>query len=147
MWGLLIAIISGTLMSIQGVFNTGVTKQTSNWLTTAWVAFSGFVLAFILWFIFEREQAGIMSLFKVDNKYMLIGGVIGTFITWTVIKSMSELGPAKAVLLIVIAQLLIAYLIELFGIFEVEKVPFQWSKLIGIVIAIVGFIIFKWEKQ
>ena len=134
-------------MSIQGVFNTGVTKQTSNWLTTAWVAFSGFVLAFILWFIFERDQAGIMSLFKVDNKYMLIGGVIGTFITWTVIKSMSELGPAKAVLLIVIAQLLIAYIIELFGIFEVEKVPFQWSKLIGIIIAIVGFIIFKWEKQ
>lgn len=134
-------------MSIQGVFNTGVTKQTSNWLTTAWVAFSGFVLAFILWFIFERDQADIMSLFKVDNKYMLIGGVIGTFITWTVIKSMSELGPAKAVLLIVIAQLLIAYIIELFGIFEVEKVPFQWSKLIGIIIAIVGFIIFKWEKQ
>lgn len=147
MWGLLIAIISGALMSIQGVFNTGVTKQTSNWLTTAWVAFSGFVLAFILWFIFERDQADIMSLFKVDNKYMLIGGVIGTFITWTVIKSMSELGPAKAVLLIVIAQLLIAYIIELFGIFEVEKVPFQWSKLIGIIIAIVGFIIFKWEKQ
>ena len=147
MWGLLIAIISGTLMSIQGVFNTGVTRQTSNWLTTAWVAFSGFVLAFILWFIFERDQADIMSLFKVDNKYMLMGGVIGTFITWTVIKSMSELGPAKAVLLIVIAQLLIAYLIELFGIFEVEKVPFQWSKLIGIIIAIVGFIIFKWEKQ
>lgn len=147
MWGLLIAIISGALMSIQGVFNTGVTKQTSNWLTTAWVAFSGFVLAFILWFIFERDQADIMSLFKVDNKYMLVGGVIGTFITWTVIKSMSELGPAKAVLLIVIAQLLIAYLIELFGIFEVEKVPFQWSKLIGIIIAIVGFIIFKWEKQ
>ena len=147
MWGLLIAIISGALMSIQGVFNTGVTKQTSNWLTTAWVAFSGFVLAFILWFIFERDQADIMSLFKVDNKYMLVGGLIGSFITWTVIKSMSELGPAKAVLLIVIAQLLIAYLIELFGIFEVEKVPFQWSKLIGIIIAIVGFIIFKWEKQ
>lgn len=147
MWGLLIAIISGALMSVQGVFNTGVTKQTSNWLTTAWVAFSGFVLAFILWFIFERDQMGIMSLFKVDNKYMLVGGIIGTFITWTVIKSMSELGPAKAVLLIVIAQLLIAYIIELLGIFEVEKVPFQWSKLIGIIVAIVGFIIFKWEKQ
>lgn len=146
MWGLMIAIISGALMSIQGVFNTGVTKQTSNWLTTAWVAFSGFVVAFILWFVFERDEADIMSLFKVDNKYMLVGGVIGTFITWTVIRSMSELGPAKAVLLIVIAQLLIAYIIELLGIFEVEKVPFQWSKLIGILVSIVGFIIFKWEK-
>ena len=129
MWGLLIAIISGTLMSIQGVFNTGVTKQTSNWLTTAWVAFSGFVLAFILWFIFERDQADIMSLFKVDNKYMLMGGVIGTFITWTVIKSMSELGPAKAVLLIVIAQLLIAYLIELFGILRWKRCLFSGASL------------------
>ena len=29
MWGWLIALISGALMSIQGVFNTGLTKQTS----------------------------------------------------------------------------------------------------------------------
>ncbi|MCM1272303.1 MAG: DMT family transporter [Clostridium sp.] len=146
MWGLIIALISGTLMSIQGVFNTGVTKQTSNWLATSWVALSSFVVAFILWAVFERNDANIMSLFQVDHKYMLTGGVIGAFITWTVIKSMADLGPAKAVLLIVIAQLLVAYLIELMGLFGVEKVSFEWSKLIGIIISIVGFIIFKWEK-
>ncbi|MDE6024254.1 MAG: DMT family transporter [Lachnospiraceae bacterium] len=146
MWGLIIALISGTLMSIQGVFNTGVTKQTSNWLVTSWVAFSSFVVAFILWGIFERNDTNIMSLFQIENKYMLTGGVIGAFITWTVIKSIAELGPAKAVLLIVIAQLLIAYIIELMGMFGVEKVSFEWSKLIGIIISIVGFIIFKWEK-
>ncbi len=146
MWGLIIALISGTLMSIQGVFNTGVTKQTSNWLATSWVAFSSFVVAFILWAVFERNDANIMSLFQVDNKYMLTGGVIGAFITWTVIRSMADLGPAKAVLLIVIAQLLVAYIIELMGLFGVEKVSFEWSKLIGIIISIVGFIIFKWEK-
>ena len=146
MWGLIVALISGALMSVQGVFNTGVTKQTSTWLASAWVAFSGFVVAFVLWAIFERQQAGVMSLTKVDNKYMLLGGVIGAFITWTVITSMASLGPAKAVLAIVICQLLGAYLIELFGWFGVEKVDFEWSKLIGIVVSIVGFIIFKWEK-
>lgn len=146
MWGFIIALISGALMSIQGVFNTGVTKQTSTWLASAWVAFSGFVVAFVLWAIFERNDASISSLMRVDNKYMLLGGVIGAFITWTVIKSMASLGPAKAVLLIVIAQLLVAYLIELLGWFEVEKVNFEWSKLIGILVAIAGFIIFKWEK-
>lgn len=31
------------------------------------------------------------------------------------------LGPARAVMLIVVAQLLVAYLIELFGMFGVEK--------------------------
>lgn len=29
MWGFIVALISGALMSIQGVFNTEVTKQTS----------------------------------------------------------------------------------------------------------------------
>lgn len=146
MWGWIIALISGTLMSVQGVFNTGVTKQTSTWLASAWVAFSGFVVAILLWVFFERSDANIMSLMKVDNKYMLLGGVIGAFITWSVIKSMAALGPAKAVLLIVIAQLIVAYLIELLGWFGVEKVGFQWTKLLGMALAIVGFIVFKWEK-
>ena len=146
MWGYIIALISGALMSIQGVFNTGVTKQTSTWLASAWVAFSGFLAAFIIWLIFERNQAGIMSLTKIDDKYMLLGGVIGAFITWTVIKSMASLGPAKAVLLIVIAQLLLAYFIELLGWFGVEKSQFQMTKLIGIIIAIAGFFLFQWKK-
>ena len=78
---------------------------------------------------------------------MLLGGVIGAFITWTVIKSMASLGPAKAVLIIVIAQLLVAYLIELFGLFGVEKTKFEWTKLIGLLLSIAGFVLFKWEKK
>ena len=146
MWGFIIALVSGALMSIQGVFNTGVTKQTSTWLASAWVAFSGFVVAIILWAIYERDKAKLFSLAQVDHKYMLLGGVIGAFITWTVIKGMAELGPAKAVLVIVISQLLVAYAIELFGWFGVEKVKFEWTKLLGILISIGGFILFKWEK-
>ena len=48
MWGIIVALISGALMSVQGVFNTGVTKQTSTWLASAWVAFSGFIVAIAL---------------------------------------------------------------------------------------------------
>ncbi len=76
---------------------------------------------------------------------MLFGGVIGAFITLTVIQSMSQLGPARAVMLIVVSQLLIAYLIELFGLFGVEKVEFDWRKVIGMGLAISGIIIFKWK--
>lgn len=59
---------------------------------------------------------------------------------------MEALGPAKAVMLIVIAQLIVAYLIEIFGMFGVDKQPFSWRKAIGGLIAIGGFVIFKWEK-
>ena len=76
---------------------------------------------------------------------MLLGGVIGAFITLTVIVSMGSLGPAKAALIIVVSQVAVAYLIELFGLFGVEKVAFQWSKCVGLLIAIAGIMIFKWK--
>lgn len=144
MWGILIALLSGALMSVQGVFNTELTKQTSLWVSTGWVQISAFLVCVAAWLFTGRESVG--ALMKVENKYILLGGVIGAFITVTVIQSMSSLGPAKAAMLIVIAQLAVAYLIELFGMFGVEKVDFQWKKLLGMAIAIAGIVIFKWEK-
>ena len=139
MWGFIIALISGALMSIQGVFNTGITKSSSMWAANSWVQLTAFLVCVIAWFVTGKQN--VMGMFHVENKYMLLGGVIGAFITMTVIKSMNSLGPAKAVLIIVISQIIVAYLIELFGLF-VDKVPFQWSKLVGALVAIVGIFIF-----
>jgi len=143
MWGILIALISGALMSIQGVFNTEVTKNTSMWVSNTWVQLTALAVCIVGWFVTGRESFG--GLLKIDNKYMLLGGVIGAFITFTVVKSMSELGPAKAVMIIVVSQLLVAYLIEVFGIFGVEKVGFEWKKVVGMLLAIAGIVIFKWD--
>ena len=92
---------------------------------------------------FDRSNIG--DLFAVKPKYMLLGGVIGAFITYTVIKSMDMLGPSKAVMLIIISQLLVAYSIELMGVFGVDKQPFEWKKAVGMAVAIIGLIVFKWE--
>lgn len=81
----------------------------------------------------------------MNHKYMLLGGIIGAFITYTVIYSMSSLGPAKAILAIVVTQVLVGYLIEVFGLFGVDKVPFSMTKCVGMIVAIVGLVIFKWE--
>ena len=81
-------------------------------------------------------------LWQVEDKYNLLGGVIGAFITITVIRSMGSLGPARAVMLIVISQLAVAYLIELLGIFGVERADFQWRKLLGMLICIAGCLLY-----
>lgn len=143
MLGIWIAVLSGALMSIQGVFNTEVTKQSSLWVSTGWVQLSAFIVCVAAWLFTGRES--ISALWQVENKYTLLGGVIGAFITITVIKSMGSLGPAQATMLIVIAQLAVSYLIELFGIFGVEKQPFEWKRLLGMALAIGGIVLFKWE--
>ena len=130
MTGFLIALLSGALMSVQGVFNTQVTKTTGMWVSNGWVQFSAFLLCAAAWLIAGRDS---------------IGNLIGAGITWTVIKSMEALGPAKAALLIVISQLIVAYVIELLGLFGVDKEPLEIRKIIGMSIALIGVAIFQWK--
>ena len=134
MIGFFIALISGALMSVQGVFNTKVTEASSMWAANAFVQFTAFLVCILAWMFVDRTS--FRDVIAVEPKYILFGGVMGAFITLTVIKSMDALGPAKAVMLIVISQLIIAYLIELFGLFGVDKQPFSWKKVIGALVAI-----------
>ena len=48
-------------------------------------------------------------------------------------------------MLFVLALLAVGYIIELFGWFGVEKQPWEWRKAVGMAVAIVGIIIFKWK--
>ena len=143
MIGFFIALLSGALMSVQGVFNTKVTETTGMWVSNAWVQLTAFLVCILGWLIAGRDD--ILSIGKVEPRYLLLGGVIGAGITLTVIKSMDALGPAQAALLIVIAQLFVAYLIELLGLFGVDKEPFSWRKIGGLVLALIGISIFQWK--
>ena len=111
MIGFLIALLSGALMSIQGVFNTQVTKTTGMWVGNGWVQFTAFAVCLAMWFI----------------------------------KSIEALGPARSALLIVIAQLTVAYLIQLFGLFGMDREPFSWRKAGGLLLAVVGIAVFQWK--
>ena len=133
MAGFFIALLSGALMSVQGVFNTQVTKTTGEYVSNAWVQFSAVAVCLGVWFFAGRDSFG------------AIARVIGAGITWTVIRSMEQLGPAKAALLIVMAQLIVAYLIELAGLFGVEKEPLEWRKVGGMALALIGVAIFQWK--
>ncbi|MCT4598153.1 MAG: DMT family transporter [Vallitalea sp.] len=141
--GIICSIISGALMSIQGVFNTRVTESSSIWVTNSYVQLTGFIVCVIAWFFTGRQNIG--NLLKVENKLYLTGGILGAFIIFTVVKGMSALGPAYTVMLILISQLIIAYLIELFGFFGTEQIAFDWKKLIGVLVMIVGIIVFQWD--
>ncbi len=143
MIGFLIALASGILMSAQGVFNTQVTKASGIWAAGVFVQFTALLVSLAAWAATERSD--LRQVFSVQPKYMLLGGAIGAFITYTVVRGMDALGPAKAVMLIVAAQLLSAYVIELFGWFGVERQPLEWRKAAGMAVAIAGFLLFKWE--
>lgn len=141
MIGFLIAMLSGALMSIQGVFNTNVTKSSSIWVAAGFVQITAFATCVVMWIIDGRPE--VTGIWGANPKISLLGGVIGAFITFTVIKSMSSLGVAKAEITIVVTQIAVAYIIELFGLFGSKKSDFSWMKLLGIAVAVAGVVIFS----
>ena len=60
--------------------------------------------------------------------------------------SILKLGPTYAISIILVAQLIAAALIDLFGLFDSEKIGFGFTKIIGVIVMIIGIIIFKWRS-
>ena len=94
MIGFLIALVSGALMSIQGVFNTQVTKSSGIWTASAFVQFTALLVCLGAWLCTERTS--FLKIAQVEPKYMLLGGAIGAFITYTVIRSMDAPGTGQS---------------------------------------------------
>lgn len=103
-------------MSVQGVFNTEATKQTGVWVA-GWVQATALLTCGDLAVYRTPAVSGLQS-HGVTPKYVLAGGVTGALITYTVIRSMAAQGRPELLFLSLVAQIIVAYLIELFGLFE-----------------------------
>ncbi len=140
MLGFIMSAIAGAAMSIQGVFNTRLSEKIGLYESNAFVQGTAFVLSIIAVFIIGKGNFR-----EIANapKYCLLGGVLGLVITITVMLGISKLNPTLATSTILIAQLLVAAIIDAFGLFGAEKLSFGLYKYIGIAMMIGGVVLFK----
>lgn len=134
------SIIAGATMSIQGVFNTRLSEKIGTFETNVFVQGTAFVLGLISLLFYKKGDFS--EIFNV-NKLYLTGGILGIIITITVMLSIKDLKPTYAISVILTAQLLVAALIDAFGLFNTEKATFGLEKYIGLGLMIAGVIVFK----
>ena len=142
MIGVLLSILAGICMSIQGVFNTRLGDKIGIWETNLVVQAIGLLVTIIVVIFFGH---GNLRNIKDSNKLYLLGGVFGVIIIFTVMRGIKELGPTCSIATILVAQLITAALIDAFGLFDCEKLTFGLTKIIGVAIMVVGIVIFKWK--
>lgn len=140
MIGFLFSIIAGAAMSLQGVFNTRLSEKIGLYESNVFVQGTAFLLSIVA--VLIMGKGGFKEIFSVE-KYYLLGGVLGLVITITVMLSIKGLSPTIAISTILISQLLVAALIDAFGLFGSEKVAFGWTKYVGIAMMIGGVLVFK----
>lgn len=140
LWGIVFSIVAGMAMSVQGVMNTRLGEGIGNMEANAFVQGTAFALALIV-LIFWR-QGSFTALGQVNKLYWL-GGVLGIVITLTVMLGIKSLGTTLAISIILISQLLIAALIDAFGLMGSEKIAFGWTKYAGLALMTGGMLLFK----
>lgn len=142
MTGILMCILSGAAMSVQGVFNTRLSDRIGLLESNFIVQATALVLAAISLF----WARGSFSQIGGVNKLYLTGGVLAMVITITVMLGIKNLSPTVAISIILVSQLAAAALIDAFGLFDSDKVVFGIRKIVGLAVMIGGIILFSYKK-
>lgn len=142
MTGILMCILSGAAMSVQGVFNTRLSDKIGLLESNFIVQATALLLAAISLF----WARGSFSQISGVNKLYLTGGVLAMVITITVMLGIKNLSPTVAISIILVSQLAAAALIDAFGLFDSERVVFGIRKIIGLAVMIGGIILFSYKK-
>lgn len=136
MLALLSAAVSGIAMAIQGSLNTALSKKVGLVPGTFTVHLVGTIFALAL-LLFGVGKSQWQELPQVPW-YNFIGGVLGVGIVYGVMIGIEKIGVAKATTAIIIGQMSTAALVDHFGWFGLEPVPFNWWKGVGIVLMAVS---------
>jgi len=129
-------------MSFQGVINTRLSEKIGLYESNAFVQGTAFIFSIIAMFMLGKGS--FREILSVDKIY-LFGGLIGLIITITVMLSIQNQSPTVAISVILISQLLVAAIIDAFGLLGTEKACFCWTKYVAIALMIGGVILFKWD--
>jgi bacterial/archaeal transporter family-2 protein len=95
------------------------------------------VLAFALLLVLRRSAAGYERALH-QPWWMLMGGVMGLLIVFTVTYAGPRIGVAATVGILIAGQLAMGAAIDRFGLFGSEKIPLHWPRLFGIGLLAIG---------
>ncbi|MCC8090448.1 MAG: DMT family transporter [Oscillospiraceae bacterium] len=140
MIGVIFSIIAGMAMSVQGVMNTRLGERIGTAEANALVQCTAALLSLLVLAFFH--SGSFPALLQTPKRYWF-GGVLGLVITVTVMLGIRDLSPTVSISIILISQLLVAALIDAFGLMDSEQQPFTWTKYAGLGLMLGGVVLFK----
>ncbi|RCX23815.1 transporter family-2 protein [Fontibacillus phaseoli] len=138
--GLFWALLAGSLVGLQNIYNSKVNEHANSWATTTLVLGLGFLTSFLFGLIFEGA-----NMFRLEHMQMWFwfSGIIGVGVVVCMVNGIKLLGPTYAVSIVMTSQLIFALLWDSLGWFGLQQVPFTWKQLVGVLVIVAGIFVFK----
>lgn len=135
-YALIGAGLAGACAAIQPTINSGLGKLITPRLATLHSFIVGTVLLVIINLLSGgfKEYGGVLKV----PPYLWLGGALGIVIVYVGAKVTSILGVTASMTIMVAVQLLLSMVIDNFGLFGVEKVPMDLTRISGIILMIIA---------
>ena len=95
------------------------------------------VLAVLALLVVHRSLGAFEQAFR-QPWWMLLGGVMGLLIVFTVTYAGPRIGIAATVGILIAGQLVMGAAIDGWGLFRSDRIPLHWPRLLGIVLLAAG---------
>jgi len=132
---ILMALIGGVAVTLQGQF-MGVMDQSIGTRESMFITYAGGGVIVTLILLFLR--GGNLRAAGSVPWYVFSAGLLGLLIVGTIGFTVPRLGLTSALTLVIAGQFLASILIEQFGWFGSPVRTFEWSRLIGILLLLLG---------
>ncbi|WP_214828754.1 DMT family transporter [Exiguobacterium algae] len=133
--GIIFAVLSGTFIALQGIFNAKLGYAVGPWLSVTIVHFVGLILALAIYF-FKRDAD--LGAFRRVPWYYSLGGLFGVFVVFGELTAIQQLGVTWAICILLVAQLIGAFLIDVNGWLGVKRKPVNAGQVMGLALMVIG---------
>lgn len=140
MKGILLALLGGACITLQGVANARISQDVGTWQAATVTQFTGFVISLVI-LLFVRD--GKKQWFKRVNPLYITGGALAAIIIFSEVTAIRNVGVTLTISALLIAQLCLTFLIDSNGWFGVIRQKMRLPQFIGLGMMVAGVIILK----
>jgi len=132
-------LFSGMIIIVANVANGLLTEKTGLLAVPFWVHLTGSIPA-LLFYLQDRRKASVwLDVLKTDPTAYL-GGVFGVFATMMIAYSVIQIGAFVMSLLLISTQLILSIVVDHYGLFGFERIPFNRQKSIAVCLILGGMV-------
>lgn len=132
-----LAILAGALITIQSVLNSALGQKTGylgSVLLLTLVSLSALVVLILLF----PQTADFKQIPSLSHWYLYLGGLLGVAILAAPIFLIPKIGATSTLTGIVLGQLLLAIMLDHFGLFGVPRMAINLERILGVILLVAG---------
>jgi transporter family-2 protein len=138
-----LGVLAGAMLALQSVLNAALAQRVGTLSSMVVLTLMGAATLLLALLVFP-SGAQFRSLPGLSHWYLYLGGFLGVAVLAFLILLVPRIGTASTLVSIVAGQLLVAVLIDHFGVLGAPKIELSTTRLLGVTFAAIGaFLVVK----